>query len=115
MTSPPFRDNVVIVTGASRGIGREVALQLAEQGAQLALAARSTEKLESAAADCRQRGGQARVIPTDVSDVSQCQALIEQTIAAYGRIDACINNAGITALPHARSNAPGVTPRGAII
>jgi NADP-dependent 3-hydroxy acid dehydrogenase YdfG len=98
MPASPFRENVVIITGASSGIGHEVALQLADQGAWLALAARRVEKLEALAAECRQRGGRALVVPTDVTDAAQCQALIERTVAEYGRIDTLVNNAGITAL-----------------
>jgi short-subunit dehydrogenase len=90
-----FLENVAIITGASTGIGRELALQLADQGAWLALAARNTEKLEEVAAECRQRRGKALVVPTDVIDPCQCAKLIEQTVAAYGRIDTLVNNAGI--------------------
>jgi short-subunit dehydrogenase len=91
-----FLDNVVIVTGASSGIGRAVALQLADQGAWLALAARRIQRLEAVAAQCRERGGQAQVVPADVAVEAQCNALIGQTLALYGRIDTLINNAGIT-------------------
>ncbi len=94
MSSAPFSEQVVIVTGASSGIGRELACQLAGQGARLVLAARSVEKLEAVAAECRQRGGQALVVQTDVTDEGQCRRLIEQTVETYGRIDALINNAG---------------------
>jgi len=95
MKEPVFHENVVIITGASLGIGRELALQLSDQGAWLALAARNAEKLEEVAKDCLQRGGRAITIPTDVANQPQCQNLIEATIAAYGRIDTLINNAGI--------------------
>lgn len=91
-----FLDNVAIITGASTGIGRELALQLANQGAWLALAARNTEQLEEVAAQCRRRSGKALAVPTDVSEQRQCAKLIEQTVAAYGRIDTLVNNAGIT-------------------
>ena len=64
MGNATFKDNVVIVTGPSTGIGREVVLQLADQGAWLALAARNGTQLESVAAECRQRGGTAVAIPT---------------------------------------------------
>ena len=58
-----FLENVVIITGASTGIGRELALQLADQGAWLALAARSAGKLEDVAAECHERGGKALAFP----------------------------------------------------
>lgn len=95
MKTSIFQDNVVIITGASLGIGRELALQLADQHAWLALAARNVENLETVSKQCRQRGGKAISIPTDVANQSQCQNLIEATIAEYGRIDTLINNAGI--------------------
>lgn len=92
----PFAQNVVIITGASDGIGRAMALQLAEQGAWLALAARGAGKLEQAAEECRARGGRAVAIPTDVGDPAQCRALIDRTVAEYGRIDTLVNNAGVS-------------------
>ncbi len=91
-----FRDNAVVITGASDGIGREMALQLAEQGAWLALAARDAAKLEAAAAECRARGGRAVAVPTDVADQGQCRRLIERTVQEFGRIDTLVNNAGIS-------------------
>ncbi len=91
-----FRENVVVVTGASDGIGREMALQLADQGAWLALAARDQTKLEAVAAECRARGGRAVAIPTDVANEAQCRALIDGAVAEYGRIDTLVNNAGIS-------------------
>ncbi len=96
MSSSPFNENVVIITGASAGIGRELALQLAEQGAWLSLAARNRDRLEALADECRQRGGKALVMPTDVSEEIQCKILIEQTAEEYGRIDTLINNAGVS-------------------
>jgi short-subunit dehydrogenase len=92
---PAFHENVVIVTGASDGIGAEVARQLAGQGAWLALAARDAEKLEAVAADCRARGGRALAVPTDVAEQAQCRRLVERTMEEYGRVDTLVNNAGI--------------------
>jgi len=91
----PFLNNVVVITGASTGIGRELALQLAAQGAWLSLAARNAENLDNVAKQCLQRGGKALVMPTDVSDQSQCENLIESTLEEYGRIDTLVNNAGV--------------------
>ena len=96
MNKSHFLQKAVIITGASAGIGRELALMLAEQGAWLALAARNAEKLEEVAAQCRQRGVKAVVVPTDVTEQSQCRNLIERTVAEYSRIDVLINNAGIS-------------------
>ena len=95
MKPDAFRDQVVIVTGASAGIGRALALQLADQGARLAIAARRAERLEQAAEECRARGGEVLVLPTDVSNEAQCKALVEKTAATFGRLDMLINNAGM--------------------
>jgi len=95
MKKDPFLQNSVVVTGASLGIGRHLALQLAEKGAWLTLAARSAEELDRVAELCRDRGGKAIVVATDVSDHSQCKALITRGVEEYGRIDTLINNAGI--------------------
>jgi short-subunit dehydrogenase len=92
-----FRGQVVIVTGASAGIGRSLALQLAGQGARVVLAARRMERLEQLAAQCRLLGGQALPVLVDVGEETQCRALVEKTIAQFGRLDMLINNAGLAA------------------
>jgi short-subunit dehydrogenase len=94
MKKLPFRENVTIITGASFGLGRELAQQLADQGAWLALAARDANRLGEVAVECSRRGARAIVIPTDVSKQSQCANLIERTVAEYGKIDTLVNNAG---------------------
>ena len=91
---------VIVITGASDGIGAEVARQLARrEGGKLALvlAARSRDKLEQVAIDCRQLGAQALAHPTDVGVQADCKALIEAAVSTYGRIDILINNAGMSA------------------
>lgn len=95
MKKTPYQGKTVIITGASMGIGREIALQLADQAACLALAARSTEKLETVASLCRQRGTRAIAVISDVSKESECKALVERTVSQFGRIDVLVNNAGI--------------------
>lgn len=95
MNAQTFKDNVVIITGASSGIGRAVALQLADQGAWLSLAARDADRLEATANDCRPRG-RAIAVKTDIGVEADCKNLIEYTAAEYGRIDTLINNAGIS-------------------
>ncbi|TLN18863.1 SDR family oxidoreductase, partial [bacterium] len=97
MKPTTFHDQVAIVTGASAGIGRALALNLAGQGASVVLAARRAERLEQVAAQCRALGGQALAVPTDVGDEAACRALVEQTIAAFGRLDLLVNNAGLAA------------------
>lgn len=98
MNTTNFHSKAVIITGASSGIGRALALQLADQGACMALAARNAERLEALAAECTQRGGKAIAVPTDVTDEKQCQALVEQAISAFGQLDMLINNAGMGAI-----------------
>ncbi len=93
--SSAFQDNVVIVTGASRGIGKELALVLAGHGARLALGSRNEEALNTVAEECRVLGTSAIVVPTDVTDPARCRRLVDQTVQAYGRIDTLVNNAGI--------------------
>lgn len=90
-----FQDQAVIVTGASSGIGRALVLRLADQGACVAVASRNVERLEALAQECRQRGGKAIAVTTDVSDEVQCRTLIERTREVYGRLDMLVNNAGI--------------------
>jgi short-subunit dehydrogenase len=94
MSNRTFSENVIIITGASSGIGQQLALQLAEQGAWLSLAARNVEHLEEVSKQCLQRGGKTIVIPTDVAEKLQCRNLIERTVEKYGKIDTLINNAG---------------------
>ncbi|PIS28841.1 short chain dehydrogenase [Candidatus Saganbacteria bacterium CG08_land_8_20_14_0_20_45_16] len=89
-----FKENVVIVTGASSGIGHELALQLARQGAFLSLAARNEERLNKIAESCKSLGARVLVVKTDVADEAQCKNLIDKTLAEYSRIDTLINNAG---------------------
>ena len=91
-----FKDKVVVITGASSGIGRELAYRLASQGAKLSLAARDVERLEAARAECEKRGGQAIVVPTDVAEQAQCESLMRKTVEAFGGIDILVNNAGVS-------------------
>jgi NADP-dependent 3-hydroxy acid dehydrogenase YdfG len=92
-----FKDKAVILTGASSGIGWQMALDLAKQGAWLVLAARRIEKLNALVDECTRLGGRAIAVQTDVSDEAQCKALIDAAITEFGYIDILINNAGITA------------------
>jgi len=97
MKANAFHNQVAIVAGASAGIGRAVALQLAAQGARVAIAARRAERLEDVAATCRSKGAEVLVIPTDVSNEAQCKLLVEKTMATFGRLDLLINSAGLAA------------------
>ena len=93
----PFADQTVVITGASAGIGAELARQLADQGAWLALAARRAHELDLVAQECIARGGRALVVPMDVADPAQCDHLIARTVEAYGKVDMLVNNAGVGA------------------
>jgi short-subunit dehydrogenase len=86
----------IILTGASEGIGRALALVLASRGARLVLAARDRERLETLAQECRARGAEARALPTDVTNVQDCEWLVAETVKTYGGIDVLVHNAGIT-------------------
>jgi NAD(P)-dependent dehydrogenase (short-subunit alcohol dehydrogenase family) len=87
---------VVLITGASTGIGAALAKTLATQylGIRLVLAARSAEKLEAVATQCRKAGAEVLVVPTDVMQIEQVTALVETVLHSFGRVDALVNNAG---------------------
>jgi short-subunit dehydrogenase len=89
-----LKDKHVVITGASAGIGRALADDLALRGARITLAARSKEKLEAVAREIRQRGASAQTIRTDVSVDTQCRDLIARAIEGFGEIDVLICNAG---------------------
>lgn len=91
-----LRDKVVLVTGASSGIGEATALRLASLGCRLGLAARNREALENVKRHCEARGARAVVLPTDVAESEQCRRAIEQTVADFGRLDIVINSAGLS-------------------
>ena len=93
-----FTKKTVILTGASAGIGRALALSLAQRGANLVLAARNQTALEETVAICVKRGGTAIAVSTDVTQPEACQQLVEAALQACGRIDSLVNNAGISML-----------------
>ncbi len=86
---------VALITGASRGIGRSLALAMARGGADVALVSRSAEALEAVAVEARDLGVRALVLPTDVVEVAQVRAAVERAAAELGRLDVLINVAGI--------------------
>jgi short-subunit dehydrogenase len=86
---------VVLITGASAGIGSAAALAFAREGARLLLAARRRDRLEEVAATARALGGEALVAETDVADRRQVHAAVDKAVSAFGRLDILINNAGI--------------------
>ncbi|MBI4482095.1 MAG: SDR family NAD(P)-dependent oxidoreductase, partial [Acidobacteria bacterium] len=89
-----FRDQVVVVTGASSGIGRETARLFAAEGARVVLAARNAGRLQELARQCT-GDHPPLIVPTDVTDRSQVDALIRRTLETWGQLDILVNNAGI--------------------
>ena len=96
-----YEGKKAIVTGAGRGIGRATALAFARQGADVSLAARTADEIESAADEIRRLGRRAWAVTTDMSDLEQAESLIHQANRAMGGIDILVNNAG------GASNVPG--------
>ena len=91
---------VVIVTGASSGLGAAVAVAVAQAGAEVVIGARRTEMLEATAVAVEGVGRRALVVPTDITVVEDCQRLVRSATEAFGRVDGLVNNAGVaTAVP----------------
>ena len=94
MSNRVLHGKVAIVTGGSKGIGKAIASVFAEAGASVALAARGEEDLARAAKEVGSSGGEVLTVPTDVTDPSQVQALVDRTVERLGTIDILVNNAG---------------------
>jgi NAD(P)-dependent dehydrogenase (short-subunit alcohol dehydrogenase family) len=101
MTIPSLdaHDKVVVVTGGSKGLGRAMALGFAEAGADVVVASRKLDPCEEVAAEVRALGQKALAVRCHVGDWGDCAALVETTVAAFGRIDVLVNNAGIAPVP----------------
>jgi len=94
LDGPPRK--VAIVTGGSRGLGKAMAISLAEAGAEVCIASRTVSQLEEAAAEIKAKSGRdALWVPTNVQSSAECTALIERTVEHFGRLDIMLNNAGI--------------------
>jgi NAD(P)-dependent dehydrogenase (short-subunit alcohol dehydrogenase family) len=91
-----WKGRTLIITGASDGIGAELARQLASAGANLVLAARRAEPLDAVAAECGARGGRAVAVATDVTRDDDCRALAERAVGEFGGIDVLVCNAGVS-------------------
>lgn len=103
-----LNDRVVVVTGASSGLGVALAQAAADAGADVVLAARREEKMRQTAAQVEAAGRKAHAVITDVAAPDQCVALVDAAIAAFGRIDVLVNNAGVgAAVPALRETPEG--------
>ena len=91
-----MKDKVVVITGASKGIGAELARQLAKRGAKLVLAARNAQELEAVAKECEKAGALAITVKADVALERDCAAIMSGAALAFGGIDVLVNNAGAT-------------------
>lgn len=91
-----FTDKVIVVTGASEGIGRALCIALAPQRPKLAMAARNEERLNELRKEVEGKRARALIVPTDVTSVEACKKLIRMTIEKWGSIDVLVNNAGGT-------------------
>ncbi|MCB0400696.1 MAG: SDR family oxidoreductase [Flavobacteriales bacterium] len=91
-----MRNKVVIITGASSGIGEACALAFADQGAHVVLAARNAERLNAVKQSIAQKGVESLAVACDVSVKSDCEKLVNETVSQFGRIDVLVNNAGIS-------------------
>jgi NAD(P)-dependent dehydrogenase (short-subunit alcohol dehydrogenase family) len=92
----PIRQQVVVITGASSGIGRETALAFARKGARVVLAARNEAALRNVAEEIKRIGGAAHVVATDVADPAQVDRLAQEAVNAFGRIDTWVNDAAVS-------------------
>jgi NAD(P)-dependent dehydrogenase (short-subunit alcohol dehydrogenase family) len=95
MQLKPIAEQVVVVVGASSGIGRETALQFARQGAKVVAAARSQIGLDSLVTEIKESGGDAIAIVADVANFDQVQAIADRTIERYGQLDTWVQNAAV--------------------
>ncbi len=89
-------DRIAVITGASMGIGKSIAIAYAAEGAKVVLAARNSEKLKDVAEEIRRAGGTALVVPTNVTIEEETINLFQQALKAFGRVDILVNSAGIT-------------------
>jgi len=91
-----FRDKTVLITGASTGIGRALALELARTGAQLSLNARDADRLGETAGECAALGAAVLAVPGDVTRGADCRQIVARTLERFQKLDALVNNAGMT-------------------
>ncbi|MCB0298980.1 MAG: SDR family NAD(P)-dependent oxidoreductase, partial [Calditrichaeota bacterium] len=87
---------IAIVTGSTKGIGKEIALEFAREGAKVVISGRNEERANEVVAEIKNAGGEALAVIGDVSVMADAQSLIDETVKAFGQVDILINNAGIT-------------------
>ncbi|HEV8147531.1 MAG TPA: 3-oxoacyl-ACP reductase family protein [Bryobacteraceae bacterium] len=95
MSTQNLTDKVAVITGASRGLGRAMALAIGGAGAKLALVARDRAKLEESAAECAKVGAESAIFVADVTDEAQVATLEKEVVARFGKVDILVNNAGM--------------------
>ena len=98
MTEFSLTGKVAIITGASRGIGRAIALRLAQAGARVTVCSRKLENVEKVAEEIRAAGGEALAVQAHVGYADQVEAMVERAVEAFGRVDIAVNNAATN--PH---------------
>lgn len=98
MFSQNIKGKVVVITGASSGLGEATARLLSSEGATVVLAARRADRIEALAKELNGRDGNTLAVATDVADRQQVKALVDKAVEAYGRIDVMLNNAGLMPL-----------------
>jgi NADP-dependent 3-hydroxy acid dehydrogenase YdfG len=105
--SDALRGKVALVTGAGRGIGRAIALAFAEEGAAVALVARSRADLAGVAAEIRERGGRALAVPADVTQDAAVESVVENVAGELGRLDILVTSAGTASFAPVADSKPG--------
>jgi NADP-dependent 3-hydroxy acid dehydrogenase YdfG len=96
--SDNIEGKVVVITGASSGLGEATARHLSDQGARVVLGARRTDRIQSLADELTRKGGKALAVTTDVTHYDQVKRLVDAAVDTFGRVDVIINNAGL--MPH---------------
>jgi short-subunit dehydrogenase len=91
-----FNHKTIVITGASKGLGAEIAKQLSAESVNLVLFARTKTPLEATAAACRAQGAQVLCVVGDITQPQDCKRLVDESLAAFGQIDVFINNAGVS-------------------
>ncbi len=105
--SDALSGKVALVTGAGRGIGRAIALAFAEEGAAVALVARSRADLAGVAAEIRERGGRALAVPADVTQDAAVESVVENVAGELGRLDVLVTSAGTASFAPVVDSKPG--------